>query len=112
MIVVRNSLTRLFIMKGYTAACVWPFIFIRSDIDISKRKDILNHELIHARQQKEMLWIFFFIWYAIEYLIKLIRYRDHYKAYRSLSHEKEAYSNNFEPGYLDKRKVYSWLKYL
>jgi len=112
MIIVRNALTKLFIMKGYTAVCLWPFIFIRPETDISERKDIINHEMIHARQQLEMLWLFFFLWYAIEYLIKLIRYRDHYKAYRSISFEKEAYLNDSKPGYLQIRKSYSWLKYL
>jgi len=112
MIIVRNTLTRLLLMKGYTAVCVWPFIFIRPKTDIPERKDIINHELIHARQQLEMLWLFFFLWYISEYLIKLIRYRDHHTAYRSISFEKEAFLNDSEPSYLQKRKTYCWLKYL
>ena len=99
-------------MKGYRAACVWPFIFMRPETDIPERKDILNHEMIHARQQLEMLWLFFFLWYVIEYLIKRIRYRDHDKAYRSISFEKEAFLNDSKPGYPDNRKSFSWLKYL
>lgn len=112
MIIVRNKLTGFLLMKGYTAACIWPFIIIKPGSDISEMNDILNHERIHARQQLEMLWLFFFIWYGAEYIIKLIRYLDHSKAYRSLSHEKEAFSNDSEPDYLQRRKAYSWLKYL
>lgn len=112
MIIVRTAITRIFLKKGFTAVCIWPFVFIRPGTDISVRKDLLNHERIHARQQLEMLWVFFFILYLIEYLVKLIRYRDHHKAYSSLAHEKEAYANDSDPGYLHKRKPYSWLKYL
>jgi hypothetical protein len=68
--------------------------------------------MIHARQQLEMLWLFFFLWYVIEYLIKRIRYRDHDKAYRSISFEKEAFLNDSKPGYPDNRKSFSWRKYL
>ena len=36
----------------------------------------VNHELIHAEQQKELLYIPFFIWYVLEWLALLIKYRD------------------------------------
>lgn len=112
MIIVRNAISNIVLRKGYTAACIWPFLLVRTGVDISARKDIINHEHIHARQQLEMLWLFFFIWYITEYIVKLIRYRDQYKAYRSLAHEKEAYANDSDPDYLHNRKAYSWLKYL
>lgn len=99
-------------MKGYTAICVWPFIFIRPGTDISEKKHLINHEHIHARQQLEMMWLFFFLWYVAEYLIKLIRYRNHSKAYRSISFEKEAFLNDSGHDYLQNRKAFSWLKYL
>ena len=29
----------------------------------------LNHETIHTAQMKEMLYIFFYLWYVIEYIV-------------------------------------------
>lgn len=40
-----------------------------NDVDI-------NHELIHTAQMKEMLYIFFYIWYGIEWLVLFIKYHD------------------------------------
>ena len=34
----------------------------------------LNHELIHTEQMKELLYIFFYIWYIIEFIIN-VQYR-------------------------------------
>lgn len=72
--------------------------------------ETLNHEMIHARQQVEMAWIFFFAWYAIEFLIKLVIHRDFFKAYLSVSFEREAYRNDRNPLYLTLRKPFSWIK--
>lgn len=38
-------------------------------------KDTINHEKIHTAQMKEMLYIFFYIWYGVEWLIKLFKHR-------------------------------------
>lgn len=72
----------------------------------------INHEMIHIAQQKEMLVVFTYIWYWVEYLIKLVYYRNRDKAYRAVSFEREAYINDWNMGYLDKRKHYSFLKYV
>ena len=38
----------------------------------TKRKQLLEstitHESIHTAQMKEMLWLFFYLWYGVEYL--------------------------------------------
>ena len=39
------------------------------------RTDRINHENIHTAQMKEMLYIFFYIWYGVEWLIKLFKHR-------------------------------------
>ena len=72
----------------------------------------MNHESIHWEQQKEMLGILFYVWYGIEYLVRLIQYRDGDKAYRNISFEREA--NIFEQcdWYLDGRCRYAWLAFL
>lgn len=72
----------------------------------------VNHESIHAAQWKELWYVGFLLWYVIEYFIHLIRFRKHDVAYRRISFEREAYQNQNDPGYLNNRKGFSFLKYL
>lgn len=74
-------------------------------------KTVENHEKIHWKQQIEMLIIFFYLWYGIEWLIRKI-FISQKNAYTNISFEREAYSNEFNVEYLQKRKHYSWLKYM
>ncbi len=86
---------------------IFPFILI----DQRFRTDIvlLNHEKIHIRQQLELLVLPFYFLYAGNYLINLIRYRNHHKAYRNIIFEKEAYSHESNLSYLGKRKLFAFL---
>jgi hypothetical protein len=70
---------------------------------------LLNHERIHTRQMLEMLIVGFYLWYVIEWLIRLPMKGN---AYRSISFEREAYANEGNLNYLKQRKLYSWLNYL
>lgn len=70
------------------------------------------HENIHLRQQKEMLVVFFYLWYAIEWIVRLIQYKDSHEAYRNISFEREAYNNEYDDEYLGIRKSYEWVHYL
>jgi hypothetical protein len=90
---------------------MWPFIFVRPDAPFTIQ-EIIKHEKIHARQQLEMAWIFFFIWYILEFLIRLVVCRNFMKAYQHLSHEKEAYANEDNPEYLKRRRFWEFLRYL
>lgn len=72
-------------------------------------KEDLNHERIHTAQIKEMLYVGFYVWYFIEWLIRLFCKGN---AYKNLGFEKEAYSNDDNLTYLDTRKPYAWLDYL
>jgi hypothetical protein len=101
----------LLLSGHYYAVCIWPFIFVRPDIPEYDVEVTMNHERIHARQQVELLWLFFFIGYGLEYLFRLIKYRGHHKAYRSIVFEREAFDNDRNPGYLKTRKAYAWVKY-
>lgn len=58
---------------------------------------------------KEMLYLFFYLWYAIEWLIRLCGRKN---AYRNISFEKEAYFNEHNTKYLENRKHYAWIKHL
>lgn len=95
--------------KGY-AMNLFGVVLARKGNPVSERT--IYHERIHTAQMKEMLYIVFYLWYIVEYLLRLIRYRDHDKAYRAISFEREAYSNDGSTGYLEKRKLFSWVKYL
>lgn len=75
-------------------------------------KYVVNHEKIHTRQEWELLFIPFYILYVVEYLIRLIQYRNHHEAYMNISYEIEAYTHGHDLSYLKRRKPYSWLKYI
>jgi len=95
------------IAKSFSAVTVYPFIFLK---DRQAKNDyvLLNHEKIHMRQQIELLWIGFFIWYMLEYLFRLIYYRNTYLAYKNISFEREAYYYENDLDYLKKRKLFSF----
>lgn len=102
--------TKLVPAGDITAITLFGLVFTRDRKQITPR--ILNHELIHCQQQLELLYIPFFILYVLEWLAHLVKYRKWWKAYQSISFEREAYSNDANPDYLDHRKPYSWLRYI
>lgn len=84
-----------------------------------------NHESIHLQQQLDFVGgieklyilggIIFYIWYFIEWLIKLIISGftlGKVKAYQSISFEQEAYQREQNLKYLKNRKRFNWIKYL
>lgn len=109
MIVVKN---RIIPFKGTLAIALWPFIFVRKNAKSSYDEVDDRHEHIHGRQQLEMLIVLFLLWYGIEWLVRLCILRDGHRAYRAISFEQEAYSNESDEEYLEKRHPYAWLKYL
>lgn len=96
--------------KGFVALTIYPFIFIRKDEKYTDAMD--RHEQIHAEQQKEMLLVFFYLWYLFEFVVRLIQYRNRNAAYKNISFEREAYCKESDITYLDKRKLFSWVKYI
>lgn len=101
---------RLYLVKrhpmggDFTAICLFGFVF--SIRPLTKAEQ--NHERIHAVQQKELLYIPFFVWYFIEWLILCIKYRDRLKAYYHIRFEEEAYRHQNDLDYLAKRKPYHY----
>ncbi len=75
-------------------------------------KYVINHERIHTAQQRELLFIPFYILYIIEWLFRLLQYRNRKAAYMNISFEREAYANGHNLSYLPHRKPYSWTKYI
>lgn len=90
--------------KSYLAICLFGLIFSVRPLNRVE----YNHERIHAAQQKELLYIPFFLWYVVEWLILLIRYRDSMRAYRGIRFEKEAYRHQDDLDYLKKRKHFRY----
>lgn len=88
---------------------IFPFVLIKFK-DLKKDKQIINHELIHLRQQMELLILPFFVLYLINYLINLIRYRDHDQAYRNIVFEREAYQHDSNFLYLKNRRFSAWVR--
>ncbi|WP_350287881.1 hypothetical protein [uncultured Croceitalea sp.] len=107
MIVVFKHLFR----KNYVGLSLWPFIIIKED---TYRQDevLINHERIHLQQQKEMLVVFFYLWYLCEWLFRTLLYLNSYRAYQNISFEREAYTNEENFDYLKNRRPYNFLKYI
>lgn len=92
---------------GYKAINLFGLLFVRKGAVMSEED--INHESIHTAQMKEMLYIFFYIWYIIEWVIRLFKKGN---AYRNISFEQEAYSNEDNLEYLKDRKHYAWFKHI
>ena len=107
MIIVCQKFLKNTKINGIT---LYPFIFIKNPED--KRNIVLiNHEKIHLRQQLELLIIFFYIAYVLEYCYHWFQLKNGHKAYLAISFEREAYANDDDLNYLKKRKFWGFLKY-
>jgi len=104
-----NWFLKLILPSNIIGITLCPFGIYVKDINRVTERTI-NHENIHWQQQLEMLVIFFYIWYLVEWIIKLFKYGG--RSYRNLSFEREAYGNDKNIDYLKNRKHYSWFKYL
>ena len=110
---------------GYKAMNLFGILFVRGNAKIDEVT--MNHESIHSRQFVELMVLFavvtvfirwwlpalapfaFYVWYVLEWLIRLFMRGN---AYRNISFEREAYTNEANPEYLKNMKWGSWLKYL
>ena len=97
--------------KGFVAMTIYPFIFVRKEYKDVFTKEVELHEAVHGVQQLETFWFGFFLWYIIEWLIRVLfsKYSFSHKAYRNISFEREAYSHQTEENYIENRKHYIWL---
>ncbi|WP_026839172.1 hypothetical protein [Gillisia sp. JM1] len=108
MIVLVN---KFLLAKGFNGISLWPFVILK---DKSFKNDpvLLNHEKIHLKQQAEMLLVFFYVWYGIEFGVRYLQYKNKFLAYRNISFEREAYENEFNMKYIKDRRFWGFLKYL
>lgn len=96
--------------KGYRSITIFPFIFLLHKGDRENRV-LVQHEKIHIRQQLELLVLFFYVWYFVEFLIRYVQYKNWNRAYRNISLEREAYANEKDLYYLKQRSFWRFLKY-
>jgi hypothetical protein len=100
--------------KGFYAMSLFNLILVREDCrkydNTYIYKKMINHESIHFEQQKELGFVFFYLLYGLEWIIKLFFFGS--KSYNHISFEQEAYNNERDYSYIKTRKKYSWLKYI
>jgi len=94
----------------FTAINIFGIIFARSEYR-SLSKFELNHEKIHTYQIFELLGVFFYLIYFLEWLVRLVQYGDRLEAYRNISFEREAYENDKNLNYLSQRRLFSFINY-
>lgn len=106
MLIINNKIIPL--GKSYIAINLFGVIFAKEYLN-----DVwLHHEKIHTAQQKELLFLGFYIIYIIEWGIRLCIYRNLHKAYMNISFEQEAYCNQRKMDYLKERSHFAWIRYI
>ena len=93
--------------KGFTAINLLGMLFVHPGVYLSD--ELMNHERIHTAQQREMLIVFFYLAYCIEWLVRLPMRGN---AYRNISFEREAYANQRNLDYLKYRRHFAWRYYM
>jgi len=94
---------------SFFALNLFGVIFCRSDKGRLSDVD-RNHEYIHTLQQREMLFIGFYVWYCMEWLYRSIRLRSWMKGYYAISFEREAYIMQHDLDYPNHRRHFAWWK--
>lgn len=110
-LISNNFFVKIITLNFAKAITIFPFIFLENK-ELKKDKVLLNHEMIHIRQQLEMLVIPFYIWYVIEFFIRLLKTKSRDLAYMNISFEKEAYANEAQLDYIVQKKFWSFIKYI
>ena len=132
-----NKFARFILPKKIACITLFGLTFFKERKEFIKNK-MINHEKIHAEQQKECLFLgfifgvisllmmnsicisliiflfFFYIWYGTEYLILLINNKFKKKNINNkISFEAEALENESDNDYLrNERQLFSWINYI
>lgn len=92
--------------KNFAAINILGMLFCRKNTLITP--DIVQHEQIHTRQMVELLFVGFYVWYLVEWIVRLTMKGN---AYRNICFEREAYDHADESNYLARRRPYAWMTY-
>ena len=100
---------------------IYGILFSKKKEENIKQRD-LNHEGTHTLQMDDFVcgfsWLrliggtIFYLWYCIEFVIRLIQYQDWHTAYKNISFEREAYANQDDDDYNDSRKGCAFIEYI
>lgn len=90
---------------------LFPFILVKRQSD-KNNIALINHEKIHLKQQLELLILPFYFLYLVNYLVNLLRFRQHHLAYKKIIFEQEAYANDENLEYLKTRKIFAFFRYI
>ena len=117
MIVIHNQWLPL---RGFEALNLFGVVMVRRGAKIDE--EVMRHELIHTRQMREMLYLPFYLWYLVEWLIRITwklltlpftpqnERRHHLRdAYAHMLFEREAYRHANDVHYLSHRRHFAWL---
>ena len=131
-----SFLARNFLWENYDTITLAAWVCTKCMSKEEMPQSTRNHECTHARQWVEcmlasgvIIWalvlfanisawwfvlsfLMFYILYVLEYLIKLILYRNFSKAYKNISFEREAYECQFDNNYLENGDYFNWIKYI
>lgn len=108
----RKIYSKLIPAKGYISILILWWMVIREEYRDSAPWFAEIHETIHLRQELEMGIILFYVWFVVEFLIKLMITLSWSRAYRSVAFEQEAYRNQLEKSYLERRPAFAWLRFV
>lgn len=109
---------KLIPFKGYVAINLFGIIFARKEYEAQiennyfRKAILLNHELIHTAQYKELLYVFYLPLYLLNYIINLFVYFSFKKAYKNICFEREAKAHESSDYYLERRQHFAWLSYI
>lgn len=93
--------------KSYIAINLFGIVFAKRQLSECDKR----HEQIHTWQQQELLFVGFYLWYLVEWVVLLLRYRNQHKAYRNIRFEREAFDHEHDKSYPKTRKHYAWLTF-
>ena len=90
--------------------CLWPWcIFYNKE----KHSDILlNRKLIFLEQEKELLFIGFYLWFILEYIVRFLKTLSFRCAYVNMSFVQEVEFGESDLDYVINRHHYDWSKWL
>lgn len=98
-------------LPPFLAINIFGIIFCRGKKGCMSEID-KNHEYIHTLQQRELFYVFFAMWYCVEWLYGIVKYRNFMKAYYNISFEREAYAMERNLQYREERRRYAWYHFL
>ena len=109
---------KLIPFKGYVAINLFGIIFARKEYkskiehNYMRKTVLLNHEMIHTAQYKELLYVFYLPLYLLNYIINLFVYFSFKKAYRNICFEREANAHESSDYYIYTRQHFAWFSYI